>query len=293
MTLPNFFIVGANKAGTTSLYNYLQQHPEIFMSKNKEPMFFISEDLNLNANRPDKQYRRYLIDNIEDYSALFDDVTSELAIGEASTAYLPNPLAPKNIRKLIPNAKFIAILRNPIERAYSAYTYNLQKGIDPVSDFKLAIKEEQSKGNWRHYVKLGFYSKQIKNYFETFEDNQIKVFLYEDLKYDTNTILKNIFQFLEVDDTYTPDISKEHNVTLLPKNKPLHSILTRLKRISFSHKKTKPKKKEGLLDKLIKQNLQKPSKISIEVRRDLIEVYRQDILKLQDLIDRDLSTWLE
>ena len=292
MTLPNFFIIGANKAGTTSLYHYLIQHPEIFMSKNKEPMFFIHENINFNKNRPAKQYFRFLIDNIEDYIALFDDVTTELTIGEASTAYLPHPLAPKNIRKLIPNAKFIAILRNPVERAYSAYTYNLQNGLEHLSDFRLAIKEE-SKGNWRHYVKLGFYSKQIKNYFETFDHNQIKIFLYEDLKSDPNTVLKSIFHFLEVDDSFTPDISEEHNVTLIPKNRALHFVLTKLNNISSSIKTSKQRKNEGLLDKLIKQNLKRPSKLSIEVRRDLIEVYRQDILKLQDLIDRDLSTWLK
>jgi len=293
MTLPNFYIIGANKAGTTSLYYYLDQHPDIFMCWPKEPMFFMAEDINDDIrNRPDAQHLKIFVGNFKDYSALFDKVSDERAIGEASTGYLPNYNVPQRIKKYTPEAKFIAILRNPVDRAYSAYTYALALGIEPLNNFSQAIEEAQS-NNWRHYVKLGLYCRQLLKYYETFNKNQIRIYLYDDLRSDPLSLVKSIFQFLEVDDSFIPDISKEHNVTLIPKNKMMHLLLTKLTAISTNIEPMIPINVSGLFNKMINLNLTKPPKLDIQTRKDLIEVYREDILKLQDLLQRDLTSWLD
>ena len=120
MTLPNFIVIGAAKCGTTSLVHYLAQHPQVFMSAEKEPRFFAPEFFTKYISGP---IRKGTIRNemeVKEYEGLFDDVTTEKAIGEASTEYIFFPETPKRIKKLLPDVKLIAILRNPSDRAFSA-----------------------------------------------------------------------------------------------------------------------------------------------------------------------------
>lgn len=127
MTLPNFLVIGAHKAGTTALYNYLKQHPQVYMSPAKEPRFFALEGKNLKFLGPKKDPgNRCRFTTLEAYRELFQGVSSEVAIGEASTLYLYSQEAPKRIQHYIPDAKLIAILRNPIKRAYSNFVHAMQ-----------------------------------------------------------------------------------------------------------------------------------------------------------------------
>ena len=140
MTLPNFLIIGAMKSGTTSLYHYLKQHPQIYMSSIKEPNFFALEGSNLDFNGAEgkeqiqRLIKRESIINIEEYRALFRRAAHETAIGEASPMYLYSPEAPYRIRYYVPEAKLITILRNPVERAYSAFLYMTRDGREPLGE---------------------------------------------------------------------------------------------------------------------------------------------------------------
>ncbi len=299
MTMPNFLILGAAKAGTTSIYRYLKQHPQIYMSPAKEPKFFAFEGENLDfRGLGDEKEANYIVTNIDDYRALYKKVTNQIAIGEASTIYLYIAKSVERIKYYIPKAKLIAILRDPAERAYSNYLHLIKQEREPL-DFAeaLAQEEERIKNNWWsfwHYKHRGLYYIQLKRYYEAFEKNQIKVYLYEDLKNNPLGMLKDMFGFLEIDDTFTPDISeKVRQAAPIPKNKalesflsqphPLKSILSPLLPTSF---------REKLVNKIRYLNRGKP-KLSPAVRKQLIEFYREDILQLQDLIDRDLSQWLK
>lgn len=185
MTMPNFLIIGANKAGTSSLWAYLKQHFSIYMSPIKEPMFFTTEGKVLDIDRPGNEIvLKGATNNIENYLSLFEGVSNEKAIGEASTAYLHNPVAAGRIKHYIPHAKLIALLRDPVERAYSNYLMYVRWGLETL-DFAQAIKEEETRirNNWPngwHYVSLGFYYERLKRYFELFKQSQIKVYLYEE-----------------------------------------------------------------------------------------------------------------
>ena len=144
MTLPNFLIIGAPKCGTTSLYAYLKQHPQVFMTIPKEPTFFGNEGTDGLFNGPhdeDRAYHSRVITNFADYKALYDRVTNEKAIGEASIYYLYLPKAPEQIQKYVPKAAMFAVLRNPADRAYSAYTHVVRQARERRS-FADSLREE-------------------------------------------------------------------------------------------------------------------------------------------------------
>jgi hypothetical protein len=310
--MPNFLIIGAGKSGTTALYRYLKQHPQIYMSPVKEPNFFAFEGEKVDLRGPGDQklINYYSVNNIEAYRALFKGVLNETAIGEASPLYLYSPRVPERIRHYLPDAKLIAILRDPVERAYSSYLMHVREGWETLTDFAQALREEETRihnnWGWRRYVSTGFYYAQLKRYFNTFSQSQIKVYLYEDFKVDAVGLLRDIFQFLGVDETFVPNMSIRYNASGLPKNKVLHSLVTRVhstitaRPINTVLKLLLP---AGLKTNLIygyenlraqcfQYNLVRPQ-LSSEVRKQLIEVYREDILKLQALIQQDVSKWLE
>jgi hypothetical protein len=231
MVMPNFLIIGAAKAGTTSLYQYLKQHPEIYMSPVKETRFFAYEGKLPNIKGPDISINHTSIVDIIDYQKLFKNVSTEKAIGEASPLYLYSAKAPERIKHYLPKAKLIAILRHPAERAYSSYMHLVKEGHETLS-FSKALQAEGSRisDGWSplfHYRERSFYFKQIKQYLDIFEPHQLKIYLYDNFCTDTQTVLKDIFQFLEVNDTFISDISTKRMVSGVPKNKLWHKILTK------------------------------------------------------------------
>lgn len=299
MTLPNFLVIGAHKAGTTALYNYLKQHPQVYMSPAKEPRFFALEGKNLEFLGPKKDPgNRCRFTTLEAYRELFQGVSSEVAIGEASTLYLYSQEAPKRIQHYIPDAKLIAILRNPIKRAYSNFVHAMQDDREVLTDFIQAFQEEEDRirGGWGpfwHYKQKGFYYVQLKQYFDLFDQNQIKVYLYEDLQSEPSIVLQDIFRFLGVDDRFTPDVSSRYNVSGIPRNMPLDKLLGSRRVQNSFNLLFSEKLSCRILNSVQHLNLKKPPQLSLEVQRQLIEVYREDVLKLQNLIQRDLSKWLE
>jgi hypothetical protein len=176
---------------------------------------------------------------------------------------------------------------------------------EPLSDFASALQAEEDRiqNNWGplwHYKQVGFYYEQLQRYYEVFDREQIRVYLYEDLIDDPASILGDACTFLGVDDAFAPNVSVKHNVSGLPKNKHLHVLhrfLARPHPVKAIFKPFLPLQLrrplvEGLLNILRTRNLVKPP-FPVEMRRQLTEVYREDILKLQELIQRDLSEWLQ
>jgi len=301
--LPNFLIIGAARAGTTSLYSYLKQHPQIFMSPRKEPRFFAFEG-RMEQKGPfgSQPLPPYSI-KWEEYIKLFDKVKDEKIIGEASTIYLYHPEAPKRIQRYLGDSvKMVAILRNPIERVISHYMYNLRRGAEPCTTVEEAIEAEEVRiargwAEFFHYKRMGLYGQQLQRYWNIFSPNNLRIFLYEDFQQDPMSVVKQVFDFLEIESSFIPDTSKVYNP----------SGNTRFSLLSFLIRQTpRPVKRlakvllpEGIRYKVIEWEMwrnvrptQKPQ-ISPEIRKSLLEYYRQDILKLQELLDRDLSHWLQ
>jgi hypothetical protein len=302
MTLPNFILIGAAKSGTSSLYYYLKQHPQVYMPASrdqKEPDFFTLEGKSREQLGPFGKFTMHnAITDLASYEALFEGVQDELAIGEASTSYLYSEKAAHRIHHYIPDAKIIAILRDPAERAFSHFLFSLSNGREPNHNFAQTLKEEDRRvaEGWSfqwHHKRRGFYFKQLQPYYQLFGSEQIRVYLYEDLINQPIGLTKKIFEFLKVDDTFSPDTTKKHNPTAVPKNQTLNTLLNRPNLLKDTIKHFIPKSfRQIISEPLKKQNLGKPE-LSKEVRKQLIAEYREDILKLQELIDRDLSNWLK
>jgi len=292
MTMPNFLIIGAMKSGTTALYYYLEQHPEIYMSPVKEPNFFSSQE---QENAADA------VTNTGTYQDLFRGGSGKKALGEASHSYLYEPRAAAEIKRYVPEAKLIAILRNPIDRAYSHFLHMVRSGTEPLDDFAQALREEEvrihKERTFQDYIGRGLYYNQLKRYFRTFPQEQVRVYLYEDLSGAPISTVQDAFRFLKVDDSFVPDVSLRRNVSGQPKYKTLDGLLRRQSRIKHAAKIYLPARMRWRLSKtfddLKTRNLAEPPPVQSKVRRHLIGVYREDILKVQELIHRDLSGWLE
>ncbi|MUL39037.1 sulfotransferase [Gloeocapsopsis sp. AAB1 = 1H9] len=297
MSMPDFLIIGAQKAGTSSLYYYLKQHPQIYMSPIKELHFFTYEGEKSNRSFSTAKHNESfaVVDNIEDYQKIFQAAPESSLVGEASPSYIYAPKAAERIKYHIPNAKLIAILRHPAERAYSNFLHAIRQNHEPLQDFKQALQQEETRirdnsGFLWHYKSKGFYYKQLSRYLDLFDRSQIKICLYEDLKTNPVGVVKDLFEFLEVDSSFEPDVSRKYNVSVVPKNLLLNTLITNLKPIKPALKTLLP---DGVRHYIRSQVFDTPPPISPEMRKQLIEGYREDILQMQDLLGRDLSGWLK
>ena len=302
MPLPNFFILSAGKSGTTALYHTLRQHPEIYICPVKEPHFFTWEGEPPIFPGPGGLIPRAVwVWQPRDYLLLFTQVTTERAIGEASTGYLYSPTAAQRIWKNLPSSRLIVVLRQPAERAYSSYQFNVQRNLEPARTFADALAQEETRKQAGWYPALfyrahGFYHAQLSVYYDLFPREQIRVYLYEDWKNTPQVMLRDLFHFLEVDENFVPEIRRS-NVTLLPKSRRLHNLATHPARIeqlaSFLPTTVRRVTISALRRIDARFNLAPPTPLDPELRARLTEEYREDILKLQDLIGRDLSHWLK
>ena len=299
MTMPNFLIVGAAKCGTTSLYHYLGQHPDTFMSPVKEPNFFALEGEKPAFRAPgaDERINRWSVTDPDEYRKLYEGADGERAVGEASPVYLYSEKAVGRIKHHVPGAKLIAILRNPAERAYSGFLHLLLNGRETVKDFgeALALEEERKRENWDwiwHYKSMGFYHEQLMRYREVFDPAQMKIFLYEDLERDPLGVVRDAYAFLGVDASFVPRPPARYNATGIPRSRRLNNLLRKDSVLKSAVKPLLPKKfRRKLLLNMQNRILVKPPFPERE-RKQLGEEYREDVLKLQDLIGRDLSGWM-
>ncbi|NES75052.1 MULTISPECIES: sulfotransferase [Okeania] len=304
MTLPNFILLGAAKSGTSSLWNYLKQHPQVFMSNPKEPNFFVFEGAKLppysGPESPEVLLKRLYQNTITDwesYQTLFDKVSNEMAIGEASVRYLYFPKAPENIKKYIPDVKMIVMLRHPVDRLYSHYVMNIRHLLEPLSlEEALEREAERISNNWGwdwHYTKVGMYSQQIKRYLNYFEPEQLKILFYDDFRQNPLEVIKEVYQYLGVDDSFVPNIERQKNQGYLPKNKLIHQFLSTSNPLKSFLKKVLPNSVyQKLIKTLKKWNSGAIPSLPLTLRKSLNEVFREDITELQEIVNRELF-WLD
>ena len=300
MTLPNFMVIGAAKAGTTSLYHYLKQHPQIYMSPVKETNFFSLEGHPLDFSGPGDQTHicSFTTTTIEKYRTLFEAADSERAVGEASPMYLYSERAPANIASYVPKVKLIAMLRDPAQRAFSQYLYFLSDQREPLTDFAQAVAqcEQRRRAGWEwawQYIDVGFYGRQLSRYFDLFAPGQIRVYIYRDFCRAPIETMQDIYRFLEVDDSFVPDTSTRHNLSKIPRSKRLGRFVAEPNPVEALLKRVLPlEMRRAVMAVVTDWNTARPT-LQEDVRRRLIELYREDILRLQDLIHRDVSHWLE
>ena len=310
--LPNFFIVGAPKAGTTSLYHYLDQHPQVYMSPIKEPNYFSSEirEENFDAGlrrrtaRDARSLREFLsgpmrqkrfggiVASWEDYLRLFADANEESAVGEASVCYLWSPTAPERIAERIPDARILVMLRDPADRAFSDYLHGLGNG---------AIRwsfHEHIQRNLRHrslqfavhypFLEFGLYAGQLGRYLERFGRN-VWIGFHEDFRHRPQELFQSICRFLAVDPEFSPDMARQYLVPQVPRTAAV-GWLKRSGAWKAAARVTPARLRPMFRSALIR----KPGTFRMDAadRQYLVDYYREDIQKLASLLGRDLDGWL-
>ena len=292
---PNFLVIGAPRSGTTALYEGLAQHPEIYMSPRKEPWFagFTGDPGPWRGPRDAQPVRTWV-----EYEELFAGARDERAVGEASTLYLAMPKSPTLIRESLPDARLVAILRDPVERAYSNFLEHVQEGRETEFDFLRAVElegERRQKGwapSWS-YTGLGYYGEQLDRYLAVFPREQLLVLLQEDLRADRAQLYRRIFAFLGVDPSFTPTLPPRTNENSgLPKSRLLHYLLTRPNPLRQAMRRMlSDERRSAVHSWLLHYTLRRP-RLQPGARRELIGRFREDILHTQQLLGRDLSAWL-
>jgi len=289
--LPQFLLVGAAKSGTTSLFHYLNQHPDIFIPPRKECRFFSQMPRNFVGGEV-AAFQNDVIKTIDEYRALFVGNRSKVK-GDISNDYLfYYKESVGNIKKYLSvnNLKIIIILRNPTDRAYSNYLHAVRLLSEPLS-FEQAIVYEPYRKKMNYawpflYVETGMYYQQVKHYLANF--SQVKIFMYEELAKET--FLTELFNFLEVDRVRL-DISCKHNIATIPKHLWFSKFLTGVSR-SKINKLLSVKLKKCFRNALEVVNTSMPPQLREETRLYLQTVFENDIKKLQQLIKSDLSAWI-
>ncbi len=301
---PDFIVIGAGKSGTTSLDHYLAAHPNIYMSPVKEPNFFALEGFQIPSPQEDPEklfHYPQAITEKDEYLKLFDAANKEALLGEVSPMYLYSEKAPQRIFDYNPDTKLIVILRQPADRLYSRYLHLARQSDTPTENFSDAL--DSTTIWWRRddLVQEGFFYRGLSRYYNLFPAENIKVYLYEDLKNSQEEVVKSMFDFLGVDSSFSPDMSVQFNQSGIIKNKFMDSLVGQKSIFKRVIERVSPNlyesfKKNNTLQKLVqgarKKNLDRPL-IEKDIKHQLThQVYKDDILKLQDLIGRDLSAWL-
>lgn len=293
---PNLFIVGAAKSGTTSLYKYLSQHPSIFFCNLKEPRYFSSRYKNFPHNGSgDYVADNFTIKGKNEYTSLFKNAKDEKIIGEASVDYLYFFNSAYDIKNFSPNAKIIIILRNPIDRAFSAYVHLIGSNRENLT-FEEALKQERyrMKNNYEFiwfYKDVGKYYIQVKTYLDVFGKQNVNIILFDEIKKNIKNVMKKILIFLDLDTNYNFKENIKYNISGVPRIRFIHNILTnhnlqKIAKIIFPNEVVRI-----IGRKLLENNLKRP--IFMEsTRKELISYFKEDILKLQDLLNYNLSDWL-
>ena len=298
---PNFFVVGAAKSGTTSLWEYLKMHPQVFMPPDemqKEPNYFCP----LGDGMSD----------FEDYISIFDGAKKEEQIvGEATTAYLTCPKSAGMIyeyeKKYKIGVKIIILLRNPAERAYSLYNWNVQEGYDYGGSFKYVLKKEPErlksqfpfflkprgyKYNY-FYFNSGLYYDQVKRYLDIFGEENVHIDLFEEFVKNTSGSLNRIYKFLGIDEIPLPEITylnSSHDTYSPLLQYSLRKLTKLLEKVRLISRKKGKEHRDQLLK--LGWKTSKPPKLSVELRSELLKRYEEDVSKLEALTGLKASQWL-
>ena len=301
MALPDFFVAGVPKAGTTALHTALARHPALFMSAVKEPKFFLTDGPPPADGGPGdvKTYREHVWRR-GDYEALFDGAPPGVRTGESTPFYLYNRDAQRRIRTLIPHARLIVVLRDPIERAHSNWVHMWSAGLDPSGDFlEACAKEEQRVAAgwadfWR-YTGLGLYGEQLRHLYTVFPREHVLVFRYRQLLADPLPALDRVCAFLGVRTGLLAELPRE-NVTAQPHATLRHSLVSIARRASTAFSAMLPGHLgAGTTDRLehmLQQDAAPRRPLTWEQREALIPTFKADIALLESITGEDFSDWL-
>jgi hypothetical protein len=291
---PNFFIVGAPKSGTTALYHYLKQHPEIFMSEVKEPHFF-GTDL----------VRPFSIRNEQEYLSLFSKARNAKRVGEASVGYLLSKRAALEIKKFCPSARIIIMLRNPVDMIYAGHSELVYGGVEDILDFEAALNAEEDRrrglrvpvashfpGEAFLYREAGRYSDKVKRYLDVFGRESVQIIIFDDFITETSRIYRQTCQFLGVSSQFEPRF-EIINPNKIVRNRILGNFLNSpaLRRLARGFMPFAARRVIGRSLLRLNTRYEPRPPMPLELRRRLQAEFAPEVEQLSRLLGRDLTYW--
>lgn len=278
--VPNLFICGAPRAGTTSLYRYLRQHPGVCMSQRKETGIFL------------ENYDKGLGWLVKNYLAHYE---GESVVGEATTGHMQHPPSARRMAGTVPEARLIFIVRDPVERIHSHYRFHRRSGtLSSKTAFSQLIRDESSE--WRRiHLDNGLYHKHLTRFASHFDRQQMKVFLFRDLKANTEAVAQELYTFAGVDPTIVPDVSRRHNAGGLPRHEGAYRVLQRVwtsirQRIGVNVLDVTQALRDRVQDWFMTDA---PARLSLSSgdRAYLQDFYREPNQRLEGWLGTELSHW--
>jgi len=284
---PNFYIVGAAKCGTNSLYEHLKKHPQVFFPKIKEPHYFVNRPPRFRDAKDEKRDIRCCGD-AEKYQKLYDEASGKVAVGDASVSYLWDPTAPQRIYEACPSARIIIILRDPVIRAHSHYLNSRREQVEPESSFLKALRLEllQQEIDWftsRLYISAGLYYEQIDRFLRIFGKDQVLILSFEDLRREPQELFARTSRHLGIDPGLLEQASLEraYNIYSVPR-----FSLVRVARRAGLRGAVLPVSVQKRLRPLLFQT--KKPHIDNESRQFLQKIFDPDITHLEALLGRTM-----
>lgn len=293
--VPDFFIVGHHKCGTTALYEMLRRHPQVYMPDLKEPRFFAS-DLRFQFEEKPSDY---LPKTYEEYLSLFEAARPEQRVGEASPSYLKSHVAAQAIAEAQPAARIIAILREPASFVRSLQLQLLQEHVETEKDLRKAIAGEQIRRSGRLVLRYSdhvHYVEQLRRYHAVFAPEQVLVLIYDDFRADNVGTVRRVLRFLEVDDQAPIEVM-DANPTVNVRSVRLDEMVRRLYGRSGPAKVVKAAVDEVTSEQVRRKLMRilrrqilygKPQPPDEGAMSELRERYRAEVMALSEYLDRDL-----
>jgi hypothetical protein len=302
MALPDFLIAGVPKAGTTALHAALLRHPQLFLPAVKEPKFFLSDGPPPAAGGPgDVQTYQQHLWRQADYEALFDPAPAGALRGEATPFYLYDLDSHDRIRKLVPDARLILLLRDPVDRAHSNWTHLWNAGLEPEADFLTACwaEEQRKAAGWAdfwHYTSLGMYGRQVEHLLAVFPREQVLLLRYRELKDAPDATLDRVCTFLGVQTGVLREIPKENVNRHVVDDTGVNGVLRALLRAGggFGHRFPVPLRlaaRGPILTMLHRKKGARPVTTPQE-RAALLPLFADDIALLQAVTGETYADWL-
>lgn len=301
MTLPDFFIIGVPKAGTTALHAALANHPELLLSSVKEPKYFLCDD-----RRPSRQFgpgdahsRKEWIWRRDRYEQLFEG-PPELMRGESTPFYLYDSAAHRRIARLVPQARLIVVVRDPVDRAHSNWLHLWSDGLEPVGDFLRACELEDGRiragwGPFWHYRRLGLYGQQLERLLESFPERQIHVLRYRQFVDTPADALDEVCAFLGVTPGLLREVPAENTRGYVDWSRHSRLLRSTLRAGATAGAWFPPqvwrKASAPLLWAAQRGSGARPQ-VTPEDRRRLVDFFADDVAKFGALLGRDFSDWV-
>ncbi|WP_141847289.1 sulfotransferase family protein [Lapillicoccus jejuensis] len=305
MALPDFLVIGAPKAGSTAVHAALTGHPQLFLSTPKEPKFFLSDGTPPPRERHrgpgDGHSRQEWVWKREDYERLFDAAPPGVLKGESTPFYLWDREAHVRIARALPDVRLVAVVRDPVDRAYSNWVHLRSDGLEPEADFLTAcrLEEQRAAAGWApfwRYLELGRYGEQLAHLFEHVDRERVHVIRYRELVDAPARTLDGIAAFLGVATGVVTTVPAS-NTHGWADDTPTNSALRRAIRAgAHAGRHLPPQAWRRRLERPLVRALQRGDeprpRLSPAVRRQLLPAFDRDVHRLQDLLDRPFDDWL-